>query len=145
MSGPIRVSREYEGTREELWELIATSEGLAAWLMPNDFRPEVGHRFTFTDKPRPPVYDGIVGCEVLEIEPFERLRVSWCGGPVDTEVTFTLSEPAPGRVRLDLEQSGFEGLRAAVVRVVLDLGWRDLLRRRLPRHIADRREQRGDP
>lgn len=143
MSGTIRLQREFDATPAELWDLIATRDGLAAWLMPNDFQPVVGHRFTFTDTPRPPLYDGVVGCTVLVLEPMERLQLSWVGGPIDTVVTFTLTELAPGRVRLELEHTGFSGLRAAFVRAVLGLGWRSLLRRELPRTIADRRTRHG--
>lgn len=143
MSGTIRLQREFDATPAELWDLIATRDGLAAWLMPNDFQPVVGHRFTFTDTPRPPLYDGVVGCTVLALEPMERLQLSWVGGPVDTVVTFTLTELDPGRVRLELEHTGFSGLRAAFVRAVLGLGWRSLLRRELPRTIADRRTRHG--
>lgn len=143
MSGTIRLQREYDATVEELWDLLATRDGLAAWLMPNDFEPVVGHRFTFTDTPRPPLYDGVVGCTVLELEPLRRLRLSWVGGPIDTVVTFTLTELAPGRVRLELEHTGFSGLRASFVRAVLGLGWRGLLRRELPRTITDRRTHQG--
>lgn len=143
MSGTIRLQREYDATVEELWDLLATRDGLAAWLMPNDFEPVVGHRFTFTDTPRPPLYDGVVGCTVLELEPLRRLRLSWVGGPIDTIVTFTLTELEPGRVRLELEHTGFSGLRGSFVRAVLGLGWRGLLRRELPRTIAVRRTHHG--
>jgi uncharacterized protein YndB with AHSA1/START domain len=143
VTGTIRLQREFDATPTELWDLIATRDGLAAWLMPNDFQPVVGHRFTFTDTPRPPIYDGVVGCTVLALEPMERLQLSWVGGPVDTVVTFTLTELEPGRVRLELEHTGFSGLRASFVRAVLGLGWRSLLRRELPRTIADRRTCHG--
>jgi uncharacterized protein YndB with AHSA1/START domain len=141
VSGVIRLHRSYQATRAELWDLIATQEGLASWLMPNDFRPEIGHRFTFTDRPRPPFFDGIVGCAVLDLEPLHRLRISWSGGPVDTVVTFTIVDAEPGWVRLDLEHSGFTGLRAGIVRAILDLGWRDLLRRALSRRLANHPDQ----
>lgn len=141
MSGVIRLHRSYQATRAELWDLIATQEGLASWLMPNDFQPEIGHRFTFTDRPRPPFFDGIVGCVVLDLEPLHLLRISWSGGPVDTVVAFTIHEGEPGWVRLDLEHSGFTGLRAGIVRAILDLGWRDLFRRALPRRLANHPDQ----
>ncbi len=143
MSGAIRLHREYDATPAEVWELIATSDGLSAWLMPNDFEPVEGHCFTFTDTPRPPLYDGIVGCTVLEIQPLRLLRLSWAGGPVDTVVTFTLSELAPERTRLNLDHSGFSGLKASIARGILDLGWRKLLRRTIPESLATRRIQIG--
>ena len=139
MTGTIRQAREYDASPEELWDLIATSDGLAAWLMPNDFEPVVGHRFTFTDRPRPPLYDGVVGCTVLEVEPRRRLRISWTGGPVDTILTLTLTERSPGRTRLDLEHTGFSGLKGTMVRGILGLGWRGLVRRTIPTTLVARR------
>ena len=46
---------------------------LAAWLMANDMRPLVGHGFTFKAEPMP-WWDGIVRCEVLELDLHKRLR-----------------------------------------------------------------------
>jgi uncharacterized protein YndB with AHSA1/START domain len=111
--------------------------------MPNDFEPVEGHRFTFTDRPRPPLYDGVVGCTVLKVEPMRLLRMSWTGGPIDTVVTFTLTELGPNRTRLDLEHSGFVGLSASIVRSVLELGWRKLMRREIPEMLSHRRMPTG--
>ena len=132
MTGTIRLQRVYDAPVDVLWELCATRDGLAGWLMPNDFEPVVGHRFTFTDTPRPPLYDGIVGCRVLDLDPPRLLRLAWAGGPVDTVVTFRLEPVAADRTRLELTHTGFEGLKGHLVRAVLDLGWRRLLRRGLP-------------
>ena len=63
---------------------------LAAWLMPNDFLPEVGHRFAFRTKPAPG-FDGTVHCEVLTVDPPRELAYSWVGGGIDTVVRFTLA------------------------------------------------------
>jgi uncharacterized protein YndB with AHSA1/START domain len=56
-------------------------------------------------------WDGIVRCEVLEIELHKRLRYSWRGGSgpsaIDTIVTWTLAPTPSGGTRLALEQSGF--------------------------------------
>ncbi len=30
---------------EQVWEKAATSDGIAAWFMPNTFEPKVGHEF----------------------------------------------------------------------------------------------------
>lgn len=32
----------FHASIEKVWEAVATSEGIAAWFMPNDFRPEIG-------------------------------------------------------------------------------------------------------
>jgi uncharacterized protein YndB with AHSA1/START domain len=30
---------------ETVWEVVTDPDAIAAWLMPNDFAPVVGHRF----------------------------------------------------------------------------------------------------
>lgn len=132
----IRVSREYDVDADELWEAVATRDGLASWLMPNDFEPVVGHRFTFQDTPRRPVYDGVVLCEVLEVSPPRLLRISWAGGPITTEVSFVVEALGAARSRLTVEQTGFRGLRAAAVRLVLGAGWKSLLSKKIPAALA---------
>ena len=69
MTGTIRLSREYDAPVADLWDVVATRDGLASWLMENDFEPVAGHAFTFTTKPQPPLFDGVVGSRVLRIEP----------------------------------------------------------------------------
>jgi uncharacterized protein YndB with AHSA1/START domain len=54
---------------------LTSSEALAAWLMPNDFQPAVGHHFTFRTEPAPG-FDGVVRCEVLELDPPQRMAWS---------------------------------------------------------------------
>lgn len=135
----IRRRRTFDATVDEVWALVATSEGLAEWLMENDFEPRVGHRFTLRDRPRPPVWDGEVACEVLEVVLPERLRFTWVGGPVDTVVTFELQALPDGRCALELTHEGFEGWRARLVGGILGSGWRDLLRRRIPAALLARR------
>ena len=63
------------------------------------------------DLPHPPVkvwraltwWDGIVRCEVLEVDPPKRLRYSWPSGPessgLDTVVTWTLTPTPSGGTR----------------------------------------------
>ncbi len=82
-----------------VWRALTEPALLARWLMENDIRPEVGHRFTFR---APPVagWDGVVHCEVLEVDAPRRLRYTWRGGAddiqgygtrIDTVVTWTLT------------------------------------------------------
>jgi DNA-binding transcriptional ArsR family regulator len=54
-------------TTERLQSLL-----IEQWLMQNDFRPVVGHRFNFRTTPMPH-WNGVVDCEVLVVEPHERL------------------------------------------------------------------------
>src|SRR5260370_14725697 len=57
----------------KVWRALTEPKLLAAWLMDNDMRPLAGHSFTFKAEPTP-WWDGIVRCQVLEIEPHKRLR-----------------------------------------------------------------------
>ena len=82
---------------EKVWRALTESDLLACWLMENDFRPEVGHRFTFRTQPMPAFgFDGIVRCEVLAVDRPHRLRHSWVGGALDTIVTWTLTPKGNG-------------------------------------------------
>jgi uncharacterized protein YndB with AHSA1/START domain len=95
-------------TPEQVWGALADSAALARWLMPNDFAPRIGHRFTFRTDPVPPYFDGTVHCEVLEVRPPERLIYTWVSKPfLDTLITFSLRPEGAG-THLRLEHSGFD-------------------------------------
>ncbi|MFI8595643.1 SRPBCC domain-containing protein [Microbacterium sp. NPDC078428] len=121
----IHRTAEFPVPAATLWRALTDSELLSAWLMPNDFRPEVGHRFTMTTDPAP-LFDGTVHLEVLELDPPHRMVWSWKGGPIDTIVTFTVIETGPRSCRLDFQQDGFRGLGAEFARFFLRGGWRKL-------------------
>ncbi len=126
----IRRRVVYPHPREVVWRALTDREALAAWLMPNDFEPRVGHRFRFRTDPAPG-FDGIVRCEVLELAPPHRMVWSWVGGPVDTRLTFELAE-VPSGTELRLTHSGFVGVAPALVSVILSRGWASMLARTLP-------------
>ena len=94
---------------ERVWKAITDSAAIAQWLMPNDFEPRLGHRFTFRTNPMPGLnFDGICHCEVTELDPPRLLAYSWIGGPLtDTLVTYRL-EPEGDGTRLHFEHSGFD-------------------------------------
>ena len=139
MTRDVRLERTYPHPPELVWRALTTPELLAEWLMPNDFRPEVGHRFTMRTKPEPG-FDGIVRLEVLELDRPKRMRWSWKGGPLDTEVVFTL-EPAivyaQPATKLVLEHTGFQGLPAVLVSFIMGSGWGEMLRVLIP-ELLDR-------
>ncbi|MGP1396899.1 MAG: SRPBCC family protein [Inquilinaceae bacterium] len=129
----IEIVRTLSFPREAVWHALTGSVRLGERLMPNDFRPEVGHRFTFRTKSAPG-FDGIVRCEVLELSPPERLVISWRGGPLDTRVSFDLDEATSG-TRLTLRQEGFAGLSNVIPQIALGIGWKDLIWKKLPGHL----------
>ena len=57
---------------QKVWKAVATSEGLAAWWMPNTFEPALGHKFVL----RAGKY-GDSPCKVVEIDPPHTLRFAW--------------------------------------------------------------------
>lgn len=130
----IEITRLLRFPRQMVWQALTESAHLEAWLMPNDFLPVVGRRFTFQTKPAPG-FDGIVHCEVLELLAPERLVIAWRGGPLDTRVTFELKEAAEGTL-LTLRHAGFAGLSNMIARIALGLGWKSLLEKKLPGHLA---------
>ncbi|MFS0635522.1 SRPBCC domain-containing protein [Mesobacillus foraminis] len=74
----------FQAPIQRVWEAVSSSEGIAAWFMPNDFEPKVGHEFHLQSPfgPSP--------CKVTEIDPPNRLSFTW-----DTDgwfVTFILKE-----------------------------------------------------
>jgi uncharacterized protein YndB with AHSA1/START domain len=129
----IRVDQYLAHPPAKVWRALTDADLLAQWLMPNDFKPVVGHRFTFRTQPQPAQrFDGIVHCEVLELEPERRLRLAWRGAQIDTTVTWTLAAEGRG-TRLLLEHAGFDPDDPIQQRTytILDGGWRSHVMRAL--------------
>ncbi len=61
---------------EKVWRAISSREGLAFWLMENDFEPVMGRRFQFRYAAGPNGR-GWIDCEVLALEPPTRIVWSW--------------------------------------------------------------------
>jgi len=130
----LRYEVFYPHPVEKVWRVLTDSEAMASWLMPNDFAPRVGHRFQFRTKPAPG-FDGIVNCEVLELDAPRRVAYSWRGGGIDTVVSFTIT-PKDGGTALVLEHRGFRGARPLFVSLILGAGWKKIIRINIPNVIA---------
>lgn len=92
----------------KVWRALTEPDLLARWMMPNDFKPVAGHRFTFAAKPIPNIgFDGTIACQVLDIEERSLLRISWAGGGLDTTVTWRLVPEGRG-TRVFVEHAGFD-------------------------------------
>ncbi len=92
----------------KVWRALTDPDLLARWLMPNDFKPVVGHRFAFTTRPIPNIgFDGIIACRVLELDEPRLLRIAWGGGGLDTTVTWRLVPEGRG-TRMLIRHAGFD-------------------------------------
>ncbi|NIS19220.1 MAG: SRPBCC domain-containing protein, partial [Thermoplasmata archaeon] len=59
-----------------MWAALTDPRTLTEWLMPNDLRAEVGHRFQFRVDPMLG-FSGVTECEVLAVDPPTRLAFTW--------------------------------------------------------------------
>ena len=130
MKRDIQRTVTYPHPPERVWQALTDPKAIAQWLMPNDFKAEVGHRFQFRTDPAPG-FDGIVDCEVLEVSAPNRLSYTWKGGPIDTVVTFELSA-RDGGTELRFSQTGFRGLRGIMVSFILGSGAKKIYGTYLP-------------
>ena len=103
---------------EKVWRALTVPDLLAAWMMPNDIKPEIGGRFAFAKADAP------IECEILDAEPERLLRYSWRERPApgntadprtrpagqpnaDSIVTFTLDRTVSGGTHLRIVHDGF--------------------------------------
>ena len=99
------VEREIAHPPERIWRALTQPHLIEAWLMKNDFKPVVDHRFSLRAD------WGAVDCQVLAVEPNKALSYTWNVTRDDmaalkSVVTWTLTPTSTG-THLRMEQSGF--------------------------------------
>jgi uncharacterized protein YndB with AHSA1/START domain len=103
------IEREFPHPPEKLWRALTQPHLIEEWLMKNDLKPVVGHRFNFRADYLP---NGALDCEILGVEPNKTLSYSWHSASdnaaydVKSVVTWTLTPTNTG-THLRMEQSGF--------------------------------------
>jgi uncharacterized protein YndB with AHSA1/START domain len=119
---------------EKVWKAVATSEGIAAWWMPNTFEPTLGCEFVlhtgqFGDSP----------CKVTEIDPPNRVGFDW---GIEWHLVFELKKLEDGTTEFTLIHSGWNaekvtefGQPHSVVRGIMDNGWECIVKEKLPASI----------
>jgi len=124
MSEDVIVDCDLAEPPEKVWRALTVPDLLAAWLMPNDFEPKVGHDFTFRPERGPDI-----ACEVLDIEEGSLIRYSWREGDddrIDSIVTVSLTPLQGGGTHLRLVHTGFP-LRASRATLALMRAGRSLV------------------
>jgi uncharacterized protein YndB with AHSA1/START domain len=96
----VTVERELPFPPEKIWRALTQPQLIEEWLMKNDFKPAVGHRFDLRAD------WGAVDCQVLAIEPNKTLSYTWAAHGLESVVTWTLTPTSTG-TQLRMEQSGF--------------------------------------
>jgi uncharacterized protein YndB with AHSA1/START domain len=105
------VERNLRHPAEKVWRALTQGHLIEEWLMSNDFQPTVGHKFQLKTTPMPQ-WNGVLDCEVLEVETHKRLVYTWnssgeeAANGLKTVVAWDL-EPTGDGVLLRMEQSGF--------------------------------------
>jgi len=145
---PIVLEYDLAQPPHKVWRALTEPQLLAAWVGPNDIRPEVGAQFQI---------DGVRGsapvhCRILQAEPhrqlswhqWERDHADACGSLVESLVSFELSALPDGGTHLRLVHEGFAscpivamaGAAATSSAAVLPLSRRRRVRARLTRAPA---------
>jgi uncharacterized protein YndB with AHSA1/START domain len=99
------VERDLPFPSEKIWRALTQPHLIEEWLMKNDFKPIVGHRFNLQRTPQPDV-NIVVDCQVQVVEPNKTLSYTWVAYGLESVVTWTLSPTSTGTL-LRMEQSGF--------------------------------------
>src|SRR6266853_6306714 len=94
------VEREIAVPPEKIWRALTQPHLIEEWLMKNDFKPVVDHRFSLRAD------WGVVDCQVMAVEPNKTLSYTWAAYGLESVVTWTLTPTSTG-TRLRMEQSGF--------------------------------------
>jgi uncharacterized protein YndB with AHSA1/START domain len=139
----IRIVREYPHPSAKVWRALTDPALIPLWTAtgagghPEGFAPVEGTKFQFVAKPRPG-WNGVVDCEVLEVDAPSLLRYSWtdsAGGDV-TQVVYRL-EPHAGGTRFVYEHTCFTGVGGFFMAKLLGHVRTKMLRVGLPAVLND--------
>jgi len=157
MTRTIRLKTVLPHSQEKVWKALTEPKWLGNWFMENNIEPVEGHYFTFRMKPQKG-WDGITHCEIIKVIPQKFISYTYsgeatgekalaCAGihsetadkltkgiftKLDTVLSFTL-EPVSGGTLLTMEHSGFKGLKLALISLIMQMGWKKQLRKKLPK------------
>lgn len=157
MTRTIRLKTVLPFSQDQVWHALTDPKILSKWFMENDIKPLPGHYFTFRMKPQKG-WDGITHCQIIAIEPGKHIAYTYrgeatgekplaCAGihsgtadkmtkgifaRLDTVLSFTL-EPTCGGTILHLEHSGYQGLKLIIISLIMQMGWKKQLRKKLPK------------
>jgi uncharacterized protein YndB with AHSA1/START domain len=139
MSTTLTLEYELPHPPRKVWRALTEPKLLARWLMETDLETAaVGRTFKLRGEATQ-WWDGVVHCEVREMELHKRIAYTWKGGSgaaaLDTVVTWTLTETKSGGTLLKLEQAGFSPKNAFAAEGAKQ-GWDRLVGERMRELLA---------
>jgi uncharacterized protein YndB with AHSA1/START domain len=124
----------YPHSPERVWKALTDPQALAQWLLPNNFKPQIGLRFRFSGGER--LAQRAIECELLALEEGKSVSYTWDDGEAGSPsvVRWTLS-PKDGGTELHLEH---EAALEAPSYVLIEAApnWRFSLHSSLPGVLA---------
>lgn len=105
----VKLSIFYPYPPEKVWQALTDCRILNAWMMKNDFKPRLGHKFKFENESLPGIKT-VIHCKVVELKKPKRLIYTWQDRATSEPsiVIWTLT-PVEGGTQLQLkhQQTGY--------------------------------------
>jgi len=156
MERAVRIKSYLPYTQEQVWRALTDAKLLGKWFMENDLTLALEQEFTFRMAPQKG-WDGITYCTITALEPLKHIAYTYkgyasgektlaCAGihsetadravkgifaQLDTVLSFKLT-PICGGTTLEMEHTGFKGLKLVIVSFVMGMGWKKQLNKKLP-------------
>ncbi|MDR3742421.1 MAG: SRPBCC domain-containing protein [Terracidiphilus sp.] len=113
------VERELPHPPQKVWRALTETQLIDQWLMQNDFKPVVDHRFSLRAD------WGAVDCQVLAVDPSKTQSYTWGAFGLKSVVTWTLTPTSTG-THLRMEHAGFGPDQEQAYKGA-QYGWRNFL------------------
>ena len=125
---------DIKASRREVWRSVIDSDAVTQWLGCLQFEASVGHVFYMqpdNDKRANGDIEGATHCEILTIEPEDRLEFSWyLPDTPKTKVTIELIEKSADSTIVQLTHDGWDQFpREAIEQIyeILKGGWKSFV------------------
>ena len=166
MTRTIKLKTVLPYSQETVWKALTDAKLLGSWFMENNIEPVQGHYFTFRMKPQKG-WDGITHCEVIAVESPKHIAYTYrgeatgekalaCAGvhsdtadkltkgiftKLDTMLRFSLEPTCDGTI-LRLEHSGYKGFKLVIISLIMQMGWKKQLNKKLPKVLSQMNEEK---